>query len=246
LILLTLFATAWHAQARAQPFQRDGTYIYKSGERVLGRERFWTEETPSGFRIHSRTDLELDTYLLGQSSILEVDLEGAFQSIRVTGNSGGKRFGFSARVTGGSLIIEDTVKGMATVVEYDRPFHWIVGNFMQHLILALSAYEPGRPARQEITTQAGPLSIERLGTTALSAGGQTITVDRYRLLWQDAALQMYVDTEGLVDLIILEDQDVSIHRRGFEEWIVAPLPDGESERGGREGAAGRHRPRLRE
>ena len=210
----------------AAPFQRSGTYIYTAAGERLGEERFFTEETVEGYRIHSRTDLDLGTYVLGQSSVLEVDFQGALRSLQVTGNSGGKLLGLTARVLGTSLYIEDTVRGEATLVSYEEPFHWIVGNFMQHLILAFSHYDRGLQGTQEIPTQAGPLIVEFVESTGLHGEATAVPVDRYRLSWEDSVLEIYADHEDLVDLIALEDQGVLIFRSGFEDWTVAPFSTG--------------------
>jgi len=152
-----------------------------------------------------------------------VDFQGALRSLQVTGNSGGKVLGLTARVLGTSLYIEDTVSREATLVSYEEPFYWIVGNFMQHLILAFSHYDRGLQGRQEIPTQAGPLIVEFVESTGLHGETATILVDHYRLSWEDAVLEVYADREGLVDLIILEDQGVFIYRSDCEDWTVAPL-----------------------
>jgi hypothetical protein len=208
----------------AAPFQTSGTYIYKAEGEALGQERFFTEEISGGFRIHSHTDLDLGTYILEQSSVLEVDLQGALRSLRITGNSGGKPIGLVARVLGMSLYIEDTVRREATVVSYEEPFHWLAGNFMQHLILAFSHYDRGLQGRQEIPTQAGPLVVDFVESTGLQGEAETISVDHYRISWEDAVLEIYVDREDLVDLIALEDQGVMIYRSGCEDWTVAAVP----------------------
>ncbi len=218
----------------AAAFQRDGTYIYKADGLRLGTERFTTEVLADGYRISSRTDLDLDAYLLRQTSLMEVGFDLALRRLQVAGNSGGKAFGFDVRALGASLYVLDTISGEATVLDFDPPYHWVVGNFMQHLTFAFASYDRAAGGRQEIPTQAGPLAVEPMGTTGLHGPTASVQVEHFRVTFLGGALDLYVDAQDRIDRIDLDGQPVSIFRGGFEDWRVGALA--ETAAGGGSGA----------
>lgn len=212
-----------------ESFPRQGTYIYTANELELGREVFTTIAADGIFQIRSFTQLDLTTYLLRQSSTLTVDQDGRFLGITLHGDSGGKEFGLIATVVGQTLVLEDTVQGISTVVDYPAPFHWVSGNFMQHVLHLLSRCDLEQRSRQDIPIQSGTLSIEFIQETWLGDGTADIPVDHFMLTLTDSTMEIFVTSDGAVPIIIIPAQGVRIHRDDAATWTL-PV---ESHNGGR-------------
>jgi len=209
-----------HAVAQQDSFPRQGTYIYTADGLELGREVFTTIAADGIFQIRSFTQLDLATYLLRQSSTLTVDQDGTFLGITLHGDSGGKEFGLIATVVGATLVLEDTVQSISTVVDYPTPFHWVSGNFMQHVLHALSRCDLSLRSQQEVPIQSGTLAIEFVQETWLGDGTADIPVDHYLLTLADSTMEVFVTGDGSVPIIILPDQGVRIHRDDAATWSL--------------------------
>jgi hypothetical protein len=224
-VLALLASPAGGAVASGEPFPTAGTYVYLAAGQELGRETFSTAAGDAGPVIRSRTRLDLETYLLDQTSEMTVDPDGALIAISLRGNSGGKPFGLTARVVGSVLTLQDTVQGIATVVDYPEPLAWIAGNFMQHLLHAFRLYDRGRGGTQTLATQAGELVIEPLGPAFMTTPGGDVAVDLFRLGMPAGEVEMAVQDDGGVPLITVPAQGVAVRRLDALEWRLLPRPD---------------------
>ena len=221
LILTIAMSDLVQAQTPAWSLCGAGSYTLTAGGQTIGNETFEITCKPDGkYSATGRT--QLTPLAIDLTTALELDASLQPISATAKGNVQGQPFDQRGTYANGTATL--TTNGQSQTVSYTPNASWSGGNIFYTNAFIAARYDEAKGGAQQLPVfPAIPATLERLGTDAPSANGETATFTRFILKLAGQEILLWRDGQRRLAVMAVPAQRFGATRPEHTKWTAALL-----------------------